>query len=117
MYEIELYQTATGNVPIKKYLREISKRQGVAELARIRLYVELLREHGMKINNYRPHSIRQIDGDLYELRPGDNRLFFFYYKENRFVLLHGFVKKQKQTPQFEIDTARRRMEDYIGRYS
>ena len=29
----------------------------------------------------------------------------------------GNVKKQKQTPQFEIDTARRRMEDYIGRYS
>ena len=67
MYDIELYQTASGNVPLRRYFREIKKRFGPGEFNSIRLYVDLLVAHGMKINNYHPHSIRQIDGDLYEL--------------------------------------------------
>jgi phage-related protein len=54
---------------------------------------------------------------LYELRPGNNRVFFFYYKDKRFVLLHGFRKKGRKTPLHEIETARKRMEDFIRRYS
>ena len=117
MYDIEMYQTANGSIPLMKFLKETRKKYGVADLARIKLFVDLLKEYGMKINNFCPHAIRQIDGDLYELRPGDNRVFFFFYKERRFVLLHGFRKKQQQTPIYEIETARKRMDDYVRRNS
>lgn len=117
MYDIELYQTASGNVPLRRYFREIKKRFGPGEFNSIRLYVDLLAAHGMKINNYHPHSIRQIDGDLYELRPGNNRIFFFYFRDDTFVLLHAFRKQQQQTPKHEIDTARKRMEDHKRRNS
>ncbi|WYD14179.1 type II toxin-antitoxin system RelE/ParE family toxin [Fusobacterium animalis] len=27
------------------------------------------------------------------LRPLNNRIFFFYFKDNKFILLHYFIKK------------------------
>lgn len=117
MYDVELYQTVNGNVPLRKYFDGVAKKYGVTELSKIKVFIDLLSAHGMAINNYRAHAIRQIDGSLYELRPGDNRIFFFYFQDSTFVLLHGFRKKQQQTPQHEIETARNRMEDYIRRHS
>ncbi|HCU25070.1 MAG TPA: hypothetical protein DF383_08635, partial [Deltaproteobacteria bacterium] len=45
---------------------------------------------------------------LYELRPGNHRIFYCYHK-GAIVLLHAFRKKSKQTPQKEIETAYGRM--------
>lgn len=52
---------------------------------------------------------------MYELRPGSNRILFFFYDGERFVLLHGFRKKTQKTPRHEIDTARAQMDEYIRR--
>ena len=117
MYDIELYQTQNNQIPLRKFIKEIAKKYGADELSKIHVYIDLLSEYGMMINYYRPHSIRQIDGELYELRPGNNRIFFFYFHEDTFVLLHGFRKKQQQTPKHEIDTAKKRMDDYKRRHS
>lgn len=117
MYDIEFYRTSGSNVPLEKYLRDLSKTYGEKGLALVNVYIDLLRKHGLKINDYKPLAMKKIDGDLYELRPGRNRVFFFYFKENRFVLLHGFRKKQKKTPLHEIETAKERMEDYRRRFS
>ncbi|MEK7517081.1 MAG: type II toxin-antitoxin system RelE/ParE family toxin [Patescibacteria group bacterium] len=38
-------------------------------------------------------------------------------KEITFVLLHGFIKKGDKTPKNEIETAEKRLKDYIARYS
>ena len=55
---------------------------------------------------------RKMDEDLWELRsnltPGIARTFFTVF-ENRIVLLHGFVKKSRKTPQNELTTAKRRL--------
>lgn len=117
MYDIEFYHTGDSNAPLKKYLRDISKTYGDRDLALIKTYIDLLRLHGMKINDFKPKAIKQIEGDLYELRPGNNRVFFFYFKDNRFVLLHAFRKKQRKTPRHEIETAKERMKDYKRRFS
>ncbi|MDZ5724784.1 type II toxin-antitoxin system RelE/ParE family toxin [Acetobacterium sp. K1/6] len=37
--------------------------------------------------------VKHIDGDIWELRPLADRIFFFYWKDNTFVLLHYFHKK------------------------
>lgn len=117
MYDILTYRTEKGNAPLEKYLRDVRKAYGESELAKIKAYIELLEKHGMRINDYRPKAIKQIDGDLWELRPDRNRVFFFYHNEDTFVLLHGFRKKQQQTPKHEIETAKERMKDYKRRYS
>ena len=56
---------------------------------------------------------------LYELRIKFSsdiaRIFYFTYHNNKFVLLHGFVKKTMKTPQGEIKKARKYMKDYKRR--
>ena len=57
--------------------------------------------------------------DLYELRikfAGDiARIFYFTFHNNKFVLLHGFIKKTMKTPSGEIQKAHLYMEDYKRR--
>lgn len=115
MYEITFYESPSGNVPVRDYLRDVRNKHGDKELNVIRFYIDLLSKHGMTINNFRPHAIRRISGDLYELRPGGNRIFFFYYKDESFVLLHAYRKQKQEAPKFEIDTAKKRMSEYKRR--
>jgi len=37
-------------------------------------------------------------------------------KDDKFVLLHHFVKKTRKTPLREIETARAKLKDFIERY-
>ena len=56
---------------------------------------------------------------LYELRIKFSsdiaRIFYFTYYNNKFVLLHRFVKKTMKIPDNEIKKARKYMEDYKRR--
>lgn len=57
-----------------------------------------------------------IEDDIWELRPGDNRVFYFFYdKEGKFVLLHHFKKKTQKTPKREIERAKAKRDDYRAR--
>ena len=58
---------------------------------------------------------RHIDGDLWELRPGANRLFYFLYTGQRIIVLHAYRKKTDKAPKKEVDTALRRMNDWLER--
>ena len=51
--------------------------------------------------------------DIWELRPGNNRVFYFYYDESQYVLLHHFRKKSQKTPKREITRAKAERDDYI----
>ncbi|MDR1764537.1 MAG: type II toxin-antitoxin system RelE/ParE family toxin [Lachnospiraceae bacterium] len=44
-----------------------------------------------------------------------SRIFYFLTIGNKFVLLHGFLKKTTKTPQAELDTALRNRDDYLRR--
>lgn len=115
-YKIVFYKTQSGKVPVREYLKDIRKLYGDNELNTIRLFLDLLEKHGMTINNYRSHAIRRINNELYELRPGGNRIFFFYFKDEEFVLLHAYRKQKMEAPKFEIDTAIKRLKDYKRRF-
>ena len=52
---------------------------------------------------------------LEELRPGSNRIFYFYFDKNTFVLLHSFRKKTQKTPSREIAKAKSERDDYLSR--
>ena len=53
--------------------------------------------------------------EIWELRPGNNRIFYFCYNDNIFVLLHYFRKKSQKTPRHEINKAKAKRNDYLLR--
>ncbi len=58
---------------------------------------------------------KHLDEDIWELRPGKNRVLYFFHKENTFILLHHFRKKTRKTPMSEIEKAKRERDDWIRR--
>lgn len=70
----------------------------------------------MKLNKYFPKSIKNIKDEIFELRPGKNRILFFSVtSDNKFILLHGFKKKTQKTPKKEIEKAEQELKDYKRR--
>lgn len=42
-----------------------------------------------------PNITKHLEGEIWELRPGFNRVLYFYFENNTFVLLHMLRKKHK----------------------
>lgn len=117
-FKITYYETVSGNIPISKFLSTLIKKQKLKEFTQIKLAIGKLEEYGFDINKkFSPESIRKIDGKLklYELRPGSNRIMFFYLKGSEFILLHAFHKGSRKTPKKEIDKAKQEIKDYKRR--
>lgn len=70
--------------------------------------IELIEQYGQNLGM--PH-VKKITASLYELRIRGQQEVRIFYAENhgRAILLHGFVKKTKKTPQREIETAQKRL--------
>ena len=115
MYKIKIYQDARGNQPVKEYLSELAAKtdkNSRIKLSKIDYYLQTLRKYGTKAGE---PFMKHINGDIWELRPLRDRFFFFCWQNDRFVILHHFVKKTQKTPQKEIDQAIRNMNDFIER--
>lgn len=117
MYKVIIFKEVNGKEPISEYILELKKRAQTSKKDRILLekittYIKALAEYGTRIG---APTVKHIDGDLWELRPLDNRIFFFYWKDNNFVLLHHFIKKSQKTPVGEIDKARRNLKEFLER--
>lgn len=117
MYEIEIYEDKDGNAPIYDFIEDLNTKAKTSKLDRVRLkkiseYLELLKSYGTRAGL---PSTRHIEDDIWELRPMQERILFAYWKDNKFLLLHHFVKKTQKTPQREIDQAKRNMADFMER--
>lgn len=82
--------------------------------------IELLEKHGTALREPYAKAIKgEKYKDLFELRiklsSDISRIFYFTFKRNTFVLLHGFTKKSAKTPQNELNKAVRYKEDYERR--
>jgi Phage-related protein len=116
MYEILFYKDKNDNEPIKDYIQELAQKKNSKD-ARIKLkkifeYLHKLRTYGTRIG---APTVKHIEGDIWELRPTNNRIFFFYWKNDTFVLLHHFTKKTQKTPAKEIEQAQRNLNDFLER--
>ncbi len=117
MYEIIFYKNRNGKSEIEDYLNELSLKAKHSKTDRINhtkifAYLMALAKYGTRIGQ---PTVKHIEGRIWELRPLKNRIFFFYWKDNKFVLLHCFVKKSKKTPKREIEKARHNLKDFIER--
>lgn len=59
--------------------------------------------------------MKHIDGEIWELRPLRDRIFFVAWVDDSFVLLHQFMKKSQKTPLREIEKAKREFVDLTER--
>ena len=104
MYEIEFYETEDGKCPIWDFLEALRLKAPTNKDARIQhkqasLYIELLQQNGTHMN---AEITKHLDDGIWELRPGNNRVFYFFYQNDTYVLLHQFRKKSQKTPKREI---------------
>lgn len=74
--------------------------------------IQLLEESGTRIGD---NITKHIEDDIWELRPGNNRILYFYFKDDTFILLHHFHKKTQKTPRREIEKAKSERDDWINR--
>ena len=81
-------------------------------LRKIQDYIKLLELRGLSLGE---PFVKHIEGELWELRPIRNRIFFTLASGNRIILLHHFIKKTKKTPKNEIAKARRNLNDFKRR--
>lgn len=115
MYTVKFYRDKDGNEPVREYLQELadkSDKDSRINLNKIRDYVKSLSLYGKALGE--PH-IKHLDDDIWELRPLRNRILFFGYDGNQFILLSHFIKKTQKTPKREIEKAKRLMKDYLDR--
>jgi len=89
---------------------------------RAKAYSDIMLLKQLGINIRAPYS-SPIKGDkytgLFELRTKFStditRIFYFLFDKNKFVLLHGFVKKANRPPERELDRALSYKLDYERR--
>ncbi len=117
MYEIEFYETEDGKCPIWDFLEALRLKAPTNKDARIQhkqasLYIELLQQNGTHMN---AEITKHLDDGIWELRPGNNRVFYFFYQNDTYVLLHQFRKKSQKTPKREIEKAKAERNAYLRR--
>ena len=108
--EPKFYKTASGKMPVKEWMNGLLPED--AEVME-----ETIRAIALNPTIGLPHR-RSIKGHkgLWEVRAnlsnGIGRILCFTHQGDM-VLLHGFNKKSQKTPKREIDTAKKRMRDFI----
>ena len=117
MYNFEFYETQDGKSQIWEFLEELRIKAATSKDARIQhkqasLYIELLQQNETRLNE---NITKHLEDGIWELRPGNNRVFYFFFQDNTFVLLHQFRKKTQKTPKREIEKAKRERDDYLFR--
>lgn len=98
-YNIIFYENETGKSEIWDFLETLRTKSITSKDARIQykqalLHIELLQLNGTQLPN---NITKHIEDNIWELRPGNNRIFYFFCDtDNGFVLLHSFRKKTKK---------------------
>jgi len=118
VYKVKFYRNKNGESEIVDFLDDLKKRGITSKSDRIvrnkiLSYIAALEKYGTRIGE---PVVKHIVDNIWELRPINNRILFFCWKDNKFLLLHHFVKKSNRTPPREIKRAQSKMKDYIERY-
>lgn len=119
MYQIIFYEDKRGNKEIERYLFQLKAKMDAGNkeariyFNKIVAYIDSLEELGTRIGE---PVTKHLDGEIWELRPLNNRILYAYYKDNTFILLHHFMKTTQKTPKKELKQAIRNLKDYRERH-
>jgi len=109
MYQVRFYKTGRGDSPVEQFLATLD-RQTRAKAAQ---FIGLLSDLGPQLR--RPIADK-LDGKIYELRPKQARVLYFFFVGHEIILVHGFLKKTNQIEKRDLDLAQRRRIDWIIRH-
>ena len=117
LYNVVFYEDAHCESKLRNELfllakKSLTNKDARVQLKQITLYIELLKNYGL---NQSTNITKHLEGKIWELRTGVNRIIFFYYTENTFVLLHMFRKSTNKTPRNELEKARKEVFDFEKR--
>ena len=118
MYEVIFYEDKNGQSELQSqfdilYQKSISNKDARIQYREIIFCIELLSRCGAHL----PNGLSKYLGDeIWELRPGHNRILFFHFQDGKYVLLHMFKKKTQKTPKREIQKAKKEREEYCKRW-
>jgi phage-related protein len=115
VYKVFFYEDEDGNSPVREYILALARQKGKdsrINLKKIREYVQYLKVHGTAAGE---PFIKHIDGEIWELRPVRNRILFAAWDNDRFILLHHFIKKTQKTPAREIEQAKHNLKNVRAR--
>ena len=107
-FEIHLAKSGREHSELESFVKQLGEKAETSKPDRIlykqiRAYIKVVEGAGTR--DGMPH-VKFIGGDLWELRPGNVRIFFSV-EGNKIVLLSHFIKKTNKTPRREIDKANR----------
>jgi phage-related protein len=111
LMKIYLYETASGNSPVKKFIDKLSKR----DQARFLEVFEEVEEYGL---NAIRAIFKPIEGKLWEIKFKSEtkgyRILYVLLEKDMMVWLHTFAKKTQKTPAKELKVARKRMKEVLS---
>jgi phage-related protein len=111
-FQVIFYEKENGEVPIEEFLDSLEGKMK-AKLTRT---IAALQEYGNELRE--PYS-KYLGGGIFELRARAgsdiSRALYFFFVGKRAILTHGFVKKTDNTPQSEIERAKRYRAEYFTR--
>jgi phage-related protein len=108
-WRIDYFREPSGRVPVQEFIDRLTGEEQIETM----IGIDMLRTHSLSLG--RPW-VAPLGKSLWELRIRSRRqlrVLYFAHTGKTFVLLHAFVKKTRQVPQAEIETARRRMKQYL----
>ena len=104
-WKIEYFEDKRGNSPVAQFIDGLP----IVKQANIFKIFDLVKEFGIELGE--PY-LKHIDGKIWELRPGSERILYFTYTGRKFILLNGFTKKTRKTPSNEIEISKKRENEY-----
>ena len=96
-----------GGNPVRRFIEALPDK----EQAKIAAYISELRIQGHNLR--RPLADYLGDG-IYELRPRNNRVFYFFFLKNNAVLLHAIRKKTDKIPKEDLALCLRRKAEVVS---
>ena len=123
MYNIEFYEDSNGRSELWDFLESLRVKAATNKDARIQykqisLYIQLLEDNGTRLNE---NITKHLDDDIWELRPGNNRVLYFYFKMIPLCFCINSARKLKKLPSAKLNGQRlnvmitlpeRRLNDY-----
>lgn len=107
--QVLFFRTSAGREPVREWLKELPtlERKIIGDDLKTAQYGWPL---GMPL-------IRKLESDLWEVRsrlPNRTARVIFTVEGGTMVLLHGFIKKSRATPQADLQLARQRLSALKG---